>query len=186
MKDTPLRPVGDFVWAQGGLCRLGLGALAFAAFAGPSAAAGTDVPVSQITRVVTAFAKAQGCMVKFDPKNIVALDFEGERSFVVAYSIDVGCSGGSGLARPAIAVLAANYLGEVFIRPQFSAPTQASESLPRVIERIYLKEGRLWVSGKDFDPGRDALCCPSIRVESHLLFHDREWRAAGPRPKDTR
>jgi hypothetical protein len=138
--------------------------------------AGDAVPVAQIEKVVTTFAGTQGCMVTFDRKNIVPLEFEGERSFVVLYSLDIGCSGGSGSTRPAVAVLSRDYRGDVLIRPQFSSPTQTSQSLPRQIQHIYLKEGRLWFSAKEFDPRKDALCCPSIPVEAPLVFKGDQWR----------
>ena len=38
-----------------------------------------------------------------DRKDIMPMDFHGERSFVVLYGIDIGCSGGSGAARGALA-----------------------------------------------------------------------------------
>jgi len=126
------------------------------------------VPVENITVALKTYADTTGCEFYFDKQNIVQYDIDGdgEKELIALFFIDVGCSGGTAMGASVFAVLDSDSRGRVFVRPHMSQPATPSFGFPRLIDRIFLKNDRLWYSAKDFDWTKDALCCPSVPVEA--------------------
>lgn len=134
-----------------------------------------SIPRNSIARVVTAFGNALGCEVHLDRKNIVRHAMQDDEVFVILYSIDLGCSGGSAMSRPAFAVVTQGAYGRFFVRPEYSSPLQTSNKFPTVTYRLYKEGGLLRYLAKGL-ADTDALCCPSIPVEGQVVFRDGVWK----------
>lgn len=143
----------------------------------------SNIPKKQIMEVVNDYSRTIGCLKNLEEKNII--NFNEKNKYVVLFSIDPECSGGSAMDHSALAVLIQDYKGRIFIKPSESFPV-ATNNLPSRIESIYIKENELRYSAKDFnwaiankDPNieGDALCCPSLNVEGRLSFKNGKWEA---------
>ena len=134
------------------------------------------MPRHSIARVVTAYGNALGCEVHLDKQNIVRYTMPSEDVFVVLYSIDLGCSGGSSMSRPAFAVVTQGAYGRFVVRPEYSSPLQTSNTFPAVTYRLYKAGETLRYLAKNL-ADTDALCCPSIPVEGQVVFRDGVWKA---------
>ncbi len=141
------------------------------------AEAATDVEtVAQVARVATSYAESLGCAVTLDKSNVVPSSIEGKNLFIVLYSLDVGCSGGSAMSRPAFAALERNAYGNFYVRPEYSSPLSMSDQFPASTDRLFLKDGRLRFAGRELGPN-DALCCASMPVEGWVRFSRGQWIA---------
>jgi hypothetical protein len=141
------------------------------------AQAATDVKtIDKIANVATGYAESLGCAVTLDKRNILPYSIEGKNQFIVLYSIDVGCSGGSAMSRPALAVLERNAYGNFYVRPEYSSPLSMSDQFPASTDRLFLKNGRLRFAGRELGPN-DALCCASVPVEGVVNFSQGQWIA---------
>lgn len=141
------------------------------------AQAATDVKtVDKVASVATRYAASLGCAVTLDKRNVVPYSIEGNKLFIVLYSIDVGCSGGSAMSRPALAALERNAYGNFYVRPEYSSPRSTSDDFPASTDRLFLKDGRLRFAGRDLGPN-DALCCASVPVEGWVSFSQGQWTA---------
>jgi hypothetical protein len=125
-------------------------------------------------KAVKSYANSIGCAVNLDERNVVPYEIDGESVAVTLYSIDLGCSGGTAMSRPAFAVVRQNVYG-AYVDPRYSSPLQTSEEFPQHTERLFARHGQLWYSGKEFNFETDALCCPSIRVEGKVQFREGKW-----------
>lgn len=135
----------------------------------------TDVKtVDMVARVATRFAGSLGCAVTLDKRNVVPYSIDGNNQFIVLYSIDVGCSGGSAMSRPALAALERNAYGNFYVRPEYSSPRSTSDEFPASTDRLFLKDGRLRFAGRKLGPN-DALCCASVPVEGWVSFSQGQW-----------
>jgi hypothetical protein len=133
------------------------------------------IPRSKIHWVVENYANTMGCQFSMNDKNIVKYQHEEESFYVALYSLDLGCSGGTAMSRPAFAALTQNGERKIFILPKYSSPTSISSTLPSFIEKIYIENGKLRYLAKSFDFSKDALCCPSVSVEGTIEFKDGAW-----------
>lgn len=142
-----------------------------------TAIAGDAATIRKVTDVVKAYAGSIGCLMHFDPKNIVEYDVDndGQNEIVVLFGVDPGCSGGSAMYHSALAVIERGTRGRLFVRPPQSFPATQPEGLPQYTEKIFLRSGQLMFSGKDFDFAKDALCCPSVLVEGLLILRNGTW-----------
>ncbi len=142
-----------------------------------NAIAGDDATVQRVTDVVKAYAGSIGCLMRFDPQNIVEYDVDndGQKEIVVLFGVDPGCSGGSAMYHTALAVIECDTKGRLFVRTSQSFPKTQPEGLPQYTERIFLRSGQLMFSGKAFDFSKDALCCPSVLVEGLLILRNGTW-----------
>ena len=133
----------------------------------------SQVPVKLIEKAIVAYARSIGCNQSFDPRNIVAMPggygVDGLSPYLVVYSVDVGCSGGSSSWQSAFAVLRPNTMNGVFVDPELSRPA-ATVGLPQFIERVEVRRGRIVYVAKEFDFTKDALCCPSVEVTGELAL----------------
>lgn len=132
--------------------------------------------LGKVAAVTLSYANSLGCAVTLDKRNIVPFRMDDRDLFVVLYSIDVGCSGGSAMSRPAFAALERNTFGAFYVRPEYSSPLSTSDRFPAATDRIFLKDGRLVFQGRELGPG-DALCCASARVEGRARFEHGQWIA---------
>lgn len=154
----------------------GLLAPALLVLTGHAQAAADGTTVDKVTTVAATYAKSLGCAVTLDKRNVVAYRIEGRDLFIVLYSIDVGCSGGSAMSRPALAALERNAYGNFYVRPDYSSPLSMSDQFPASTDRIFVKDGRLRFSGRELGPN-DALCCASAPVEGWVSFSRGQWIA---------
>lgn len=139
--------------------------------------AATDVKtIDKVASVATGYAESLGCVVTLDKRNVVPYSIEGNNLFIVLYSIDVGCSGGSAMSRPALAALERNAYGNFYVRPEYSSPLSMSDQFPASTDRLFLKDGRLRFAGRELGPN-DALCCASAPVEGWVSFSRGQWIA---------
>ncbi len=146
---------------------VGLLALGFntASLAGP-------IPANLVAKTLKGYAESIGCNFELDRKNIVEADVDndGEKEFIVFYFIDIGCAGGSGTTRSALAVLRPRdefHKEDIYIVPELSEPAAEVKGIPRFVDRIALKNGRIFYRGmihKEGDPNN----FPSVSFESQL------------------
>jgi hypothetical protein len=142
-----------------------------------SAFAEADIPKKQIVEVVQAYSKTIGCLLNLEEKNIVRYNGNNENQYVVLFTIDPECSGGSAMAHSALAVVTQeDYRGRVFIKPAQSFPV-ATNNLPQYSESIFIQDDNLWYTAKEFNWKIDARCCPSIEVKGKLTFKSGKWEA---------
>src|SRR6202008_1682684 len=73
--------------------------------------------LGKVAAVTLRYANSLGCAVTLDKRNIVPFRMDDRDLFVVLYSLDVGCSGGSAMSRPAFAALERSAYGAVYVRP---------------------------------------------------------------------
>lgn len=139
-------------------------------------AAPDDKTLGKVAAVTLNYANSLGCAVILDKRNIVPFRMDDRDFFVVLYSIDVGCSGGSAMSRPALAALERNLNGTFYVRSEYSSPLSTSDRFPAATDRIFLEDGRLWFEGRELGPN-DALCCASSRVEGWARFEHGQWIA---------
>jgi len=132
--------------------------------------------LGKVAAVTLRYANSLGCAVTLDKRNIVPVRLDDRDLFVVLYSIDVGCSGGSAMSRPALAALKRSTYGTFYVRPEYSSPLSTSDQFPAATDRIFLKDGRLGYQGRELGPD-DALCCASVRVEGWARFKNGKWVA---------
>jgi hypothetical protein len=132
------------------------------------------VPVRSIERMLKAYAGTIGCLMSFSRKNIATYRINHHIYYVALYGIDPQCSGGSSMYHSALAVMSENSERQIFIDPAKSFPVASPSGLPQYVDRLYLKDGLLTYSAKDFGDG-DARCCPSVNVEGVLSFKDGTW-----------
>jgi len=132
--------------------------------------------LGKVAAVTLSYANSLGCAVTLDKRNIVPFRMDDHDLFVVLYSMDVGCSGGSAMNRPALAALERNPYGAFYVRSEYSSPLSTSDRFPAATDRIFLKDGRLGFEGRELGPN-DALCCASSRVEGWARFEHGQWIA---------
>lgn len=146
----------------GGILSLGF---ATASVAGP-------LPVARISKVLKGYAESIGCNYEFDKKDIVEtdVDLDGEKEFVVVYALDVGCAGGSGTTGSRLAVLRRRdefHMDDIFLDVEKSEPAAMARGLPRWVDSLTLKSGRLRYRGWAYQEG-DSNAEPSVPVDSQL------------------
>jgi hypothetical protein len=144
--------------------------------AGHAEAATNAKTVDKVASVATRYAESLGCAVTLDKRNVVPYSIDGDNLFIVLYSIDVGCSGGSAMSRPALAALERNTYGNFYVRPEYSSPRSTSDEFPASTDRLFLKDGRLRFTGRELGPN-DALCCASVPVGGWVNFSQGHWLA---------
>jgi hypothetical protein len=129
-------------------------------------------PTEKIESVLKKYVQTYGCLVSFNRDKIVKYN----RRYVALYSVDPSCAGGSQSSQNAIAVFTYSY-PDVHIVPGESFPSAPLFGFPRSIDKIFVKNNQLWYSGKKYnwdvaanndDIQGDALCCPSVLVESQF------------------
>ncbi len=134
------------------------------------------VPVKPIEKALLAYARSIGCNESFDRRNIVAVpqdyDVDANFQYLVVYWLDVGCSGGSAMGRSLFAVLRPDVSGDYFVDPELSRP-EATVGFPQDIDRVFVRQGRIFYSAREFDFSKDALCCPSVSVSGELSLRTR-------------
>jgi hypothetical protein len=137
-----------------------------------TAFAQTDkIPRSQIETVLGAYAHSVGCDFEMDRKNIVETDVDGSgvKRFVALFINDDGCGGGSGSWQSNLAVLeqSNNESGNngIYVVPEMTMPVISSIGLPRFIDRIFIKDGKLWFAGRIHDE-KDGNNFPTIPVQA--------------------
>jgi hypothetical protein len=141
------------------------------------ARAATDLKTAdKVASVATGYAESLGCAVTLDKRNIVPCSIEGNDLFIVLYSVDVGCSGGTAMSRSALAALERNAYGNFYVRPECSSPRSMSDQFPASTDRLFLKDGRLRFAGRELGPN-EALCCASVPVEGWVSFSRGQWIA---------
>ena len=128
--------------------------------------ADTVIP-TKVHDVLERYASTIGCEFSFDKENVVQFDVDdnGTNEFIAVFFLDVGCSGGTAMGTSIFAVLDLDDHGRLLVRSVQSQPAIASFGFPRFIDKIFLKQGKLYYSAKDYDWSKDALCCPSLQIE---------------------
>lgn len=133
------------------------------------------LPVKAIAAVVNDYGNSIGCEVHLNKKNIVPYTMDYQDVYVVLYSIDPGCSGGSAMIQAVFAVVGRTDYGRKFyVLPNYSSPHQISIDFPANTYQIFLKDGQIRFRAKALS-NSDALCCPSIPVEGRVVFREGMW-----------
>jgi hypothetical protein len=133
------------------------------------------VPASAIAAVVRDYANSIGCEVHVGRNDITPLTIDYRDVYVVRYSLDLGCSGGSAMQRSAFAVVGrTDYGRKLYVLPNYSAPHQTTMDFPANVHRIFMKDGQLRFQAKDLTDG-DSLCCPSLPIEGSVIFREGKW-----------
>lgn len=125
--------------------------------------------------VIASYANSIGCIFNLNPENIVEFPEGGNKLFAV-FSIDVGCSGGSNMSRPVFVELELSIASmQYYINFEHSGPSQTPMSIPQTVEKIYVKDEKLWYSALEHDWNKDGICCPSVPVTAELKFENGMW-----------
>lgn len=140
----------------------------------------TPPPLARIEKVLRTYAETVGCDFSMNRKNIVEIDIDKsedeEKEFVAIFNIDAGCLGGSGTGKSSIAVLKYRDIFHkdiIYIRSELSEPSILSDGFPKVIERLFIKNGQLWYAGKINKDG-DANNLPTSSVQAQVKLVKKE------------
>ncbi len=164
-----------------GLARPALALLALQTCLAPSAAfadsgdsthaKSNGAPIKAITAAMLSYVRSVGCNDNVDPRQIVeipqgyGIPWRGE--YLVTYSVDVGCQGGSTSATTAFGVVRRGSTGSYYVDPELSRP-DATIGFPNDIVALNVRNGEIFFTAKDFDFSKDALCCPSVIVSGKV------------------
>jgi uncharacterized membrane protein len=125
-----------------------------------------------VVKVATAYADAISCgHPKISAKNIAALvpykaDARDDARYLVVWSGDIGCEGGTGSVNPAISTVNIGAGNRFFVDPLRSSPSIKHEIPVRYVERLVgTTADSLTVEGKAYGPN-DGNCCPSTDVRA--------------------
>jgi hypothetical protein len=126
----------------------------------------------KVTVLLKSYGNAVGCDFKFDKRNIVRTDIDGDgvREYVAVFYIDTTCSHTNTMGGEVFAVIDFESRDRIVVRANVSQPAAHAIGFPRFIDRIFLKGDQLWYAGKDFDLSKDPLCCPSLSVEGKVVL----------------
>jgi hypothetical protein len=152
---------------------------AFAASGNAIKANRNGLPLKAINTLVVAYARSIGCNEYVDPTLVVEIptsfgipsDLPG-KAWLAAYSVDVGCSGGSAMSKTAFAVVRGEEPSHLYIEPELSRP-QATLGFPNDITSLTVRKGKIAFTAKDFDFTKDALCCPSVVVSGKVVLRTK-------------
>jgi len=140
----------------------------------------TAPPKAKIEKMLRAYAETLGCDFSMNRKNIVEIDIdkveEGEKEFVALFNLDVGCLGGSGTGRSHLAVLKYRdifHKDTIYVSAEMSEPGISSYGFPRFMDRLFIKNGQLWYSGRVHREG-DANNFPTNNVKSRAELTQKE------------
>ena len=128
-----------------------------------------------IIKVATAYADSIACEhSKIEAKNIAALapyktmDSRGDAKYVVLWSGDIGCAGGTGTTGSAITLVKIGAGDSFVVDPLQSSPIISHELPVRYVERLVGNTAdSLIIEGKEYGKD-DPNCCPSINVRATL------------------
>jgi len=136
-------------------------------------AASLPIPIARIMRVAHQYDASISCDTHIDRRNIVTLgsDAEGEVvDIAVLVFHDRECMGGSGTEGADLIKL--TYYpnradGRIFVNARASFPNAIEDGLPRFIDRIFVRNGKLTYTGWAHK-GSEPPNFPSQRVSSEL------------------
>ena len=144
---------------------------AFAASGDSTKAKSSGLPIKAITAAMLSYARSIGCSENVDPRQIVEIpqgyDLSLRGEYLVTYSVDVGCEGGSTSAATAFGVVQRGSTGGLYVDPELSRP-EATVGFPSNIVALNVRNGEIFFTAKDFDFSKDALCCPSAVVSGKI------------------
>ena len=120
-----------------------------------------------IPKLVEQYATSIGCGFGMNTENIVK--FTLHDSYVVLFSLDVGCSGGSSMYRPVFAVVQHGAYFTMFINPDYSNPNQSSQDFPQQTFRLFSRDGKIFYRAKQFSGSKEFF-------EGELRFEDDQWK----------
>ena len=123
---------------------------------------------------VEKFGTSLGCNFHMDQKNIVPWKDKDGAAFLVLFSIDYGCSGGTAMNRPVFAIVRTGAYSTPYIDQNNSTPNRTSDRFPASIERIYRRGETVQYFGRRLRPS-DALCCASQRVKGMVSWTPHGW-----------
>jgi len=138
-----------------------------------------ELPLTKIEKVLGTYANTVGCDFQMDRGNIVNMDIDKDikNVFVALYIFDSNCGGGSGSWDSNLAVLRKHNedtdKGGIYVLPKLTMPEISGIGLPRFIDRIYMKNGQLWIAGRIHAP-KDANNFPTIPVQAQVQLLKKE------------
>lgn len=121
----------------------------------------------EIPKLVEQYATSIGCGFGMNPENVVK--FTLNDSFVVLFSLDVGCSGGNKMYRPVFAVVQHGAYFTTFINSDYSNPNQTSQKFPQQTFSLYSQDGKIFYRAKQFRDSKEI-------IEGELRFEDNQWK----------
>ena len=134
----------------------------------------TQPNLKSIHEVVEKFGSSLGCNFHMDQRNIVPWKDKDGTAVLVLFSIDYGCSGGTTMDRPVLAIVRTGARSTLFIDQSSSIPNRTSDRFPANIERIYGHGKTIQYLGRRLRP-TDALCCASQKVKGTVSWTPRGW-----------
>lgn len=148
----------------------------------------TPIPAAKIEKVLRNYAETLGCDFSMNKKNIVEIDIDQdeyqEKEFVALFNLDAGCAGGSGTGKSNFAVLKYRDIFHkklIYVRSDLSEPSISSYGFPRFIDRLFIKNGQLWYSGR-IHKKNDANNSPTSSVQAQFNLVKNEMTIS---PKQT-
>ena len=126
--------------------------------------------VAGIPRLVKQYGETIGCEFSMNPANVVPFQGARDSAYIALFDIDEGCSGGTAMSRPVIAVLGwgGGSMDKLFIDASVSLPANAS-AFPQWVSRIYAQGTGARFVAFELRPG-DALCCHTGRIAGKLTW----------------
>lgn len=139
----------------------------------PAVAQPQELPRTRIEKILGRYANTVGCDFEMDRKNIVKIDIDGdgEKVFVALFINDGNCAGGSGSWKSNLAILDQHNenpdKGGIYVRPEMTMPVISGIGLPRFIDRIFIKDSKLWFAGR-IHADKDGNNFPTIPVQAQI------------------
>jgi len=125
----------------------------------------------EIPKLVEQYATSIGCGFGMNPENIVK--FTLHDSFVVLFSLDVGCSGGSSIYSPVFAVMQHGAYFTMVINPDYSNPNQTAQEFPQQTFSLYSRDGKIFYRAKQLRDSKEI-------YEGELIFEGGQWKGIKP------
>jgi hypothetical protein len=151
---------------EGGMVRRILAILLIAfGILNTSAYATDEFPFNNIKVVLDKYLNSIGCAGSVKAANVVKY----REMFVAFFAMDLTCSDGNNNWEPGFAVLEYDDRHEIKVIPGKSFPAAQLIGFPQHVDKIYVsKTGELRYKGKEYNDGKDPICCPSIDIDSRF------------------
>lgn len=138
-----------------------------------SVLAADGAPEQNAIQLVKRYSETIACNIEDEYKS-VRIGRQEEPVYVVMWTGDVGCAGGSGTTTPNFTVVFTNYRGDQLVdvaRSRLEPPFRA--------ERLFVRNGNVVVEGLTHG-SNDANCCPSLKATSTYELTEKGFKLLRP------
>jgi hypothetical protein len=139
---------------------------------------------TKILTLVKKYGESIGCGFVMSADNIQPYVSHNKNQYIALFSLDVGCSGGTGMSQTVIAVIDSGANAALTINLDYSLPQYVSSTVPPRLNKIVWDGEKVLYEGLDYNwltrgiaAEFDAICCPSMLVKGYLVFENGWWVA---------